>query len=62
MVRSPTFCSFPCYFSLNYFEYRGFSQAFYREKLYETCLGFKSLEDFMQNFWEKWACSKGACA
>lgn len=36
----------------------GFSQAFYREKLYETYLGFKNLEDFMQNFWEKWACSK----
>jgi homoserine O-acetyltransferase len=38
---------------------RGFSQAFYRHKLYETVLGFKGLEDFMQNFWEKWACSKG---
>ncbi|KAJ5743074.1 Homoserine acetyltransferase [Penicillium manginii] len=36
----------------------GFSQAFYRHKLYETVLGFKGLEDFMQNFWEKWACSK----
>ncbi|OJJ50063.1 hypothetical protein ASPZODRAFT_128663 [Penicilliopsis zonata CBS 506.65] len=36
----------------------GFSQAFYREKLYETVLGYKDLEDFMQNFWEKWACSK----
>lgn len=36
----------------------GFSQAFYRHKLYETVLGYKSLEDFMQNFWEKWACSK----
>ena len=38
----------------------GFSQAFYREKLYETdpALGFKSLEDFMVNFWEAWACSK----
>ena len=22
-------------------------------------LGFKGLEDFMVNFWEKWACSKG---
>ena len=40
---------------------RGFSQAFYREKLYTTVLGFKDLEDFMQNFWEKWACSKGMC-
>lgn len=39
--------------------YRGFSQAFYRERLYETDLGFKDLEDFMQNFWEKWALSKG---
>lgn len=37
----------------------GFSQAFYREKLYETVLGFKDLEDFMVNFWEKWALGKG---
>ncbi|KAK2630386.1 hypothetical protein QTJ16_001206 [Diplocarpon rosae] len=36
----------------------GFSQAFYREKLYETVLGYKDLEDFMKNFWEKWALSK----
>ncbi|KAJ5226350.1 hypothetical protein N7468_007575 [Penicillium chermesinum] len=36
----------------------GFSQAFYRHKLYETALGYKGLEDFMQGFWEKWACSK----
>ncbi|KAH7055847.1 homoserine acetyltransferase family protein [Macrophomina phaseolina] len=36
----------------------GFSQAFYREKLYEKVLGFKDLEDFMVNFWEAWACSK----
>lgn len=36
----------------------GFSQAFYREKLYETQLGFKNLEDFMLNFWEAWALSK----
>lgn len=38
----------------------GFSQAFYREKLYETAptLGYKSLEDFMVNFWEAWALSK----
>ncbi|KAF2769339.1 alpha/beta-hydrolase [Teratosphaeria nubilosa] len=38
----------------------GFSQAFYREKVYETApkLGFKSLEDFMINFWEAWALSK----
>jgi homoserine O-acetyltransferase len=37
----------------------GFSQAFYREKLYETKMGFKDLEDFMVNFWETWALSKG---
>lgn len=37
----------------------GFSQAFYREKLYEKVLGFKSLDDFMVGFWEGWACSKG---
>ncbi|KAL4809220.1 Alpha/Beta hydrolase protein [Aspergillus unguis] len=36
----------------------GFSQAFYREKLYETALGFKDLEGFMLNFWEVWALSK----
>jgi len=36
----------------------GFSQAFYREKLYEKVLGFKDLEDFMANFWETWALSK----
>lgn len=36
----------------------GFSQAFYRERLYESYLGFKHLEDFMVNFWEKWALSK----
>ncbi|KAG0646962.1 Homoserine O-acetyltransferase [Hyphodiscus hymeniophilus] len=37
----------------------GFSQAFYRERLYESVLGFKGLEDFMKNFWETWALSKG---
>jgi homoserine acetyltransferase len=36
----------------------GFSQAFYREKLYESVLGFQDLDDFLTNFWEKWACSK----
>ncbi|KAF9887079.1 hypothetical protein FE257_010573 [Aspergillus nanangensis] len=36
----------------------GFSQAFYREKLYEDALGFQNLEDFMRNFWEAWALSK----
>jgi hypothetical protein len=37
----------------------GFSQSFYRAKLYESVLGYKDLEDFMQGFWEKWALSKG---
>jgi len=37
----------------------GFSQTFYRQKLYESVLGFKDLEDFMKNFWETWALSKG---
>ena len=37
----------------------GFSQAFYREKLFETYLGYKDLEDFLVGFWEKWAVSKG---
>ncbi|KAM3550182.1 hypothetical protein MY1884_008375 [Beauveria asiatica] len=36
----------------------GFSQQFYRERLYETKLGFKDLEDCMVNFWEAWALSK----
>ena len=36
----------------------GFSQAFYRARLFETALGFKDLEDFMVNFWEAWALSK----
>jgi len=36
----------------------GFSQAFYREKLYEKVLGFKDLDDFLVNFWEAWSCSK----
>lgn len=36
----------------------GFSQAFYREKLYETKLAYQSLESFMKNFWEAWALSK----
>lgn len=38
----------------------GFSQAFYRERVYEKELGFKDLEDFMVRFWETWALSKGA--
>jgi len=36
----------------------GFSQTFYRQKLHEKVYGAKSLEDFMQTFWETWACSK----
>ncbi|CAI6097206.1 unnamed protein product [Clonostachys chloroleuca] len=36
----------------------GFSQAFYREELHKKAYGEKSLEDFMVNFWEKWAMSK----
>lgn len=38
----------------------GFSQAFYREKVYEKApmLGFGGLEDFMVGFWERWALSK----
>ncbi|KAL8788625.1 MAG: hypothetical protein Q9195_007220 [Heterodermia aff. obscurata] len=36
----------------------GFSQAFYREKFHEKHFGSKDLEDFIVNFWEKWACSK----
>ena len=38
----------------------GFSQSFYREKVFETHLGFHSLEDFMVNFWEAWALRKGS--
>ncbi|KAK4632376.1 putative acyltransferase [Fulvia fulva] len=36
----------------------GFSQPFYRQRLYESVLGFKDIEDFMLNFWEPWALSK----
>lgn len=38
---------------------RGMSQPFYREKLYETVMGYKDLEDFLVNFWEKYFLSKG---
>jgi hypothetical protein len=31
----------------------------YREKLYESSLGYNGLESFMKNFWETWALSKG---
>lgn len=37
----------------------GFSQAFYRHKLHEKFYAAKDLEDFMVNFWEAWARSKG---
>nr|POF23989.1 homoserine o-acetyltransferase [Quercus suber] len=37
----------------------GFSQAFYRARLYESALGFGGLEEFMVGFWEKWALEKG---
>ncbi|KAI1113737.1 Alpha/Beta hydrolase protein [Nemania sp. NC0429] len=36
----------------------GLSQAFYREKVYKSQLGFQTLEDFMVGFWEAWALSK----
>jgi len=36
----------------------GFSQAFYRQKLYETALGYRDLDDFMDVFWGGWALSK----
>ncbi|KAI5198793.1 homoserine O-acetyltransferase [Aureobasidium subglaciale] len=36
----------------------GFSQAFYRQRLFETKLGYKDLETFMVEFWEGWALSK----
>jgi hypothetical protein len=38
-----------------------FGQGFYREGLYESCMGFKSLEGFMIDFWEAWALSKCIC-
>lgn len=38
----------------------GLSQAFYREKVYES-LGYKDLEDFLVKFWEGWFSSKGTC-
>ena len=38
---------------------RGFSQAFYREKIHEKHFGYKDLESFMVGFWETWATSKG---
>lgn len=41
---------------------RGFSQAFYREKLHEKHYGYPTLESFMVGFWEGWATSKGTPA
>lgn len=38
----------------------GFSQAFYREKIFETNLGFGSLEDFLVGFWEGYFLKKDA--
>ncbi|KAE9405212.1 homoserine acetyltransferase, partial [Gymnopus androsaceus JB14] len=32
-----------------------FSPTFYRRKLYETVWEIKGLEDFMVNYWDKWA-------
>jgi len=32
----------------------GFSQAFFRERLDESALGYGSLEDFLIDFWEGW--------
>lgn len=37
----------------------GFSQAFYRERAFESKMGYKDLEDFLVEFWEDWAVSKG---
>lgn len=41
---------------------RGFSQAFYRERLHEKHYGYPDLESFMVGFWEGWATSKGTSA
>jgi hypothetical protein len=45
--------------SLTDIVYRGFSQAFYREKIHEKHFGFKDLESFIVGFWEAWSTSKG---
>jgi pimeloyl-ACP methyl ester carboxylesterase len=37
----------------------GFSQAFYRHRLHEKFYAAADLEDFMVDFWEAWALSKG---
>ncbi|KAM0083565.1 hypothetical protein ACKRZS_004249 [Fusarium odoratissimum] len=36
----------------------GFSQAFYRHELFKKHYSAVDLEEFMKNFWEKWALSK----
>ncbi|KAL0930400.1 homoserine acetyltransferase family protein [Colletotrichum truncatum] len=36
----------------------GFSQAFYRHELYKEYYKAANLEEFLVNFWEKWALSK----
>ncbi|KAK7747453.1 hypothetical protein SLS53_001708 [Cytospora paraplurivora] len=36
----------------------GLSQAFYRKKIHERLLGYESLDEFLIEFWEKWALSK----
>ena len=41
------------------YRFRGLSQAFYRDKLYEKVLGYKDLEDFMVRFWENIFIRKG---
>ena len=38
---------------------RGFSQAFYRERLHEKHFGYPDLEAFIKGFWESWSCRKG---
>ncbi|GAO52364.1 homoserine acetyltransferase family protein [Saitoella complicata NRRL Y-17804] len=38
----------------------GFSQAWYREEIWKTQFGFKTLEEFLVGFWEAWALSKDA--
>jgi hypothetical protein len=37
----------------------GCSQAFYLKRMFQKILGFENLEDFMVNYWEAWARSKG---
>lgn len=38
----------------------GFSQAFFRERLDESALGYPSLEDFLVDFWEGWFLKRDA--